>query len=239
MVLRILFILFLSCTASVCYLAGYTRLMSGILVFFGALVSFFFGLLFTMSPESRALWLPVYQNGNSWPFYLLSVLLCLLSLALVLSKKKKVSIVSFSKFHFQNFVSGMLAQIVFLFLASYFWFPSAEKRAQLSPSDLSMYINGGTLLYLLGVVVSLIFLYRASLAGIAGRPDMVRRLILACFAFFQCDKIPALVAYLLIYSSDAGMIFPTAAFLALAAYIPLAVFFYLVGGKTDLVSETI
>jgi hypothetical protein len=50
------------------------------------------------------------------------------------------------------------------------------------------------------------------------------RFVPALFSVFHLDKLPALVAYLLVYSSEPELVFPKIAALALAGYIPVAVF---------------
>jgi hypothetical protein len=52
----------------------------------------------------------------------------------------------------------------------------------------------------------------------------MRRFVLGFFAFFQFDKMPLLVAYLLIYSPETQVIFPNIAALALASYLPVCIF---------------
>ena len=52
----------------------------------------------------------------------------------------------------------------------------------------------------------------------------MRRFVLALFAFFQLYKMPALVAYLLIYSPETHIVFPKLAALALAGYLPVGLF---------------
>lgn len=67
-------------------------------------------------------------------------------------------------------------------------------------------------------------LYLASKGMTENRPDMMRRFVPALFAFCHLDKMPALVAYLLIYSPETHVVFPKIAALALAGYIPIAIF---------------
>ena len=50
------------------------------------------------------------------------------------------------------------------------------------------------------------------------------RFVPALFSVFHLDKVPALVAYLLVYSAEPQLVFPKIAALALAAYIPVAFF---------------
>lgn len=68
MIVRLLFVLFISGASGIAYLAGYSRLMTGLLVGFGGIVSFF-GLLFVVEPSHRELWFPVYGVGSPWPFF--------------------------------------------------------------------------------------------------------------------------------------------------------------------------
>jgi hypothetical protein len=52
----------------------------------------------------------------------------------------------------------------------------------------------------------------------------MRRFVLAFFTFFQFDKMPLLVTYLLIYSPETRISFQNVAAFALASYIPVGIF---------------
>jgi hypothetical protein len=82
----------------------------------------------------------------------------------------------------------------------------------------------GTGLFLLGVSVSCFLLYRAAQGSSERHPDLMRRFVLGLFTFFQLDKMPLLVAYLLIYSPETEVVFPHLAALALTSAIPVGLF---------------
>jgi hypothetical protein len=52
----------------------------------------------------------------------------------------------------------------------------------------------------------------------------MRRFVLGLFTVLQLDKMPLLVAYLLIYSPETKVVFPYGAALALASYVPVGIF---------------
>lgn len=208
-----------------CYLAGLMRLMSALLVSFGALASLFFGILFMVTPEQRQLWLPAYVHGAaSWPFFLLFVVLMSMVALFFIKKSEPVEDEIISLLHFKFFIGAFFGYLLSIFLPALLWFPSEVKRINLDGSTLGVYMLLGTIFYLLGITISLYLFYRASRGTTARYPDLMRRIVLAVFAIVHFDKIPVFIAFLLVYSSETEIIYPSIAALALAAYIPIALF---------------
>ncbi len=222
MIIRIILALFISGASGICYLAGIARLMSGLLIGFGSLVCIFFGIIFIVPEENRQLWFPVYGEGSAWPFFLLALVLAGTVALLFIKKKEVVESETVSSIHFQYVIGAFFAYILSVFLPSLLWFPSEEKRKQLDPETLGIYIFSGTCLYLLGTIASLYLFYKASKGAAENYPDLMRRVVLALFGIFQFDKMPAFVAFLMIYSPEAKIIYPSIAALALTAYIPVS-----------------
>lgn len=223
MIVRLILVFFASATGAICYLAGLIRLMSALLVAFGGVISLFFGVLFLLPDASRELWIPVYGSVMTWPFFLIALLLFGVT-SLFFIKRKEENSETYSSWHLQNGIGGVCCLLLSIFLPAILWFPSEEKKQSLDPSTLEIYMYGGTGLYLLGTAVALLLLYRASKGGTEKKPDLMRRSVLAFFACFQMDKLPAFIAFLLIYSPDTGLIYPGPAALALAGYIPVSLF---------------
>lgn len=224
MIVRIVLVLFVSGASAVCYLAGYTRLMSALLIGFGTVISLFFGLLFVVPEGSRELWLPVYGGGSAWPFFLLAAILAGI-VALLFSKREEFpdkEIISSD--HLQYLIGGFFAYILSIFLAALLWFPSDEKRLSLDSAALEIQVFLGTCLYLAGTLVALYLFYKASKGMAENYPDLMRRVVLALFSCLHFDKIPAFIAFLLIYSPETGIIYPSIAALALSAYLPVSLF---------------
>lgn len=224
MIIRIILVLFASGASGISYLAGLIRLMSALLIGFGTLVALFFGFLFMVSAESRQLWFPVYGQGASWPFFLLSAVLVVIVALFFIKKDEPVDLEYVSSIHVKYFLIAFFGYLLSIFLSAFFWFPSDAKRLSLDMSALSVNMLIGTCLYLLGTIVSLYFFYRASKGSLEKYPDFMRRIVLAIFSVVQFDKVPVLVAFLLIYSPETGVIYPSIAALALAAYIPIGFF---------------
>lgn len=224
MIIRIFLVLFISAASAICYLAGYTRLMSGLLIGFGAFLSLFFGLLFVVPEESRELWFPIYGEGAGWPFFLLALILAGIAALLFAKKKEEAPPEVFSSHHIQYAIGGFFAQLLSLFLPALLWFPSDEKRLNLDAATLGMHAFVGTCLYLLGTLAALFLFYKASKGVAEHYPDMMRRIILALFSVVHFDKMPAFVAFLLIYSPETRIIYPSIAALAMSAYIPVGFF---------------
>lgn len=224
MILRIIFVIFISAASGICYLAGFTRIMSGLLIGFGALSAAFFGVMFVVPETSRELWFPIYGDGSSWPFFVIALVLVVMT-GLVLTKRREhAAPEKLSFLHLQYTVGGFLTYLLSVLLSALLWFPSDEKRLNLDPATLGTHLFWGTCLYLIGTVVALFLFYRASKAAADNYPDLMRRVILALFAVLQFDKMPAFIAFLLIYSPETRIIYPTIAAFALAAYIPVAFF---------------
>ena len=221
-------VVFLSGACGICYLAGYLRIMSGLLVFFGSLAALFFGLLFSISEMSRNLQFPVDGDGGGLLFIVLAVFLCAMAMYIVFSKEGITRQEEISSSHFRYLFGGIFVYLISIFLASYFWFPSDELRLQADSVSLGRYVLLGTVLFLLGQVISLYLFHCASKGGLPGNPDLMRRLVLALFAVFHLDKIPLLFAFLLVYSPEAQAIYPWCVLLVLGGYIPTSIFLLLV-----------
>ncbi|MEE4243358.1 MAG: hypothetical protein V2I36_17985 [Desulfopila sp.] len=224
MIVRIFLILFISGASAVCYLAGYVRLMSGLLLGFASLVSVFFGALFVVPEENRELWFPVYGDGAAWPFFLLALLL--VAIAALLFNKRQVNAPAeiLSSVHYKYGIGAFVTSLLSVFLPVVFWFPSDDKRLSIDSSALGEGVLLGTCIYLIGTILSLFLFYRASKGGKPNNPDFMRRVVLALFSMLHFDKLPAFVAFLLIYSPETQIIYPSIAALALAAYIPVGLF---------------
>ena len=224
MIIRVLIAGFASTVAGVSYLTGMTRIMTALLLGFGAFVSFVFGLLFLVPADGGRLWFPVFGEAPSYPFFLIGTLLAAMIGALYLVKPKFEIVEEASKIHFKYLIWGGGGYLSTLFISSFFWFPSDSRKLAIDASGLAVEALAGTCFFILGLSGSLYLLYRASRGSSTERPDMMRRFVLALFTFFQLDKMPALAAYLLIYSPDVQLVFPNLAALALSAYIPVGIF---------------
>lgn len=234
MIARILIIAFTSVVGAVCYLNGMNRLMSALLLAFGSLMAFVFGLLFVLPNSESILGFPVYGQGSSGLFFALAVLLAIGTVLILLKKSDIASYEHIAVEHFKFFAGGLLTSVVAIFLPAFFWFPSEEKRVLVEESALATQAFIGTCFYLVCWMGALYLFYRASRGGTPNRPDLMLRLVLAVFAFFQLDKIPVLIAYLLIYSPETQVVFPGVAAFALASYIPMLFFLWLTtGGRED------
>jgi hypothetical protein len=119
---------------------------------------------------------------------------------------------------------AVLGYLLSLFLSSVYWFPSDAARRGADSATLASEVLFGTCLFLAGVTVSCALFYRASKGCSERHPDLMRRFVLSLFTFFQLDKMPLLVAYLLVYSPETEVVFPHLAALALASYIPVGIF---------------
>jgi hypothetical protein len=224
MVVRILIAGFASFVAGLSYLVGLGRMMTGLLLGFGAFCSFFFGVLFILPIDAERIFFPVYEKVPAWPYFTLGVLLTGMTVALFLIKAKPAREEQVSAMHFKYLLGGIGGYIVSLFLSSVYWFPAESKKLSADPTSLTMEVLLGTVLFLVGVSVSCFLFYRASRGTSERHPDLMRRFVLGFFTFFQLDKMPLLVAYLLIYSPETKVTFPYIAALALASYIPVGVF---------------
>jgi hypothetical protein len=235
MVVRLLIAGFASFVAGLSYLTGLGRLMTGMLLGFGACSAVFFGVLFSLSDSENRLWFPVYETAPTWPFFLLAVILIGLTLALFLMKNRPASEEQVAGVHFKYLFGGIGGYLTSLFLSSVYWFPSDARRLSTDVASLEKGVLLGTCLFVVGISLSCFFFYKASKGTSERHPDLMRRFVLGLFTFFQFDKMPLLVAYLLIYSPDTRVIFPHIAAFALASYIPVAIFLL----KTTLESRDI
>ena len=224
MIVRILIAGFASFVSGLGYLTGLTRLMTAILVGFGALSSLFFGCLFLLPVDQERLLFPIYEKVPAWPYFILAVVLFAMVGALFLVKAKPAAAEQVSSTHFKYLIGGIGGYLTSLFFSSIYWFPSDERRLAADEAALSTEVLVGTVIFLFGICGSCYLFYKASKGNTEQNPDLMRRFVLAFFTFIQLDKVPLLVAYLLIYAPDTGIIFPNIAALALSAYIPVAAF---------------
>jgi hypothetical protein len=223
-IIRILLAVFISVTSGAGYLAGFVRLISGLLVGFGALVSMFFAILFIVEPHQRELWFPVYGQGSAWPFFGLGCVLLAMTGLFFTGKREYVHAEQISSTHLLFWLGGFFATLASVFIPAFFLFPSDHLRETLGPDKLYVYTLAGTMLYLLGTTVSLYLFYRASKGTAPKYPDLMRRFVLALFSIVHFDKIPVFITFLLIYSPDSRIIYPSLAAMSLSAYIPIAWF---------------
>ncbi|MGB3211319.1 MAG: hypothetical protein WBB19_11490 [Desulforhopalus sp.] len=235
MVVRVLIAGFASFVAGISYLTGLAKLMTALLLGFGAFSSFFFGVLFLLPIDTERVFFPVYEKAPAWPYFIIGLILTGMAVALFLVKTKPEKGEDVSAVHFKYLLGGFIGYLSSLFLSSFYWFPSDEKKLSADPSTLTVEVLVGTSLFLIGVSVSCYLLYRASKGRSARHPDLMRRFVLGLFTFFQFDKMPLLVAYLLIYSPATQVIFPNIAALALASYIPVG--FFLLKTTWDTIEE--
>lgn len=224
MILRIIMIVLVSGASGVCYLAGFARLTSALLIGFGALAAVFFGIIFVVPEKTRDLWFPVYGDGAAWPFFVLAVVLLSIAFLVLSRRSEQGPREKVSSMHLQYIIGGFFAYLFSIFLPTFFWFPSDEKRMALDSSALGMQVFYGTCLYLIGTVVALYLFYQASKGVMDNYPDLMRRVVLTVFALLQFDKVPAFIAFLMIYSPETQIIYPSLAALSLSAYIPVSLF---------------
>ncbi len=224
MVVRVFIAVFASLVAGMSYLTGLGRLMTGLLVGFGALCSFFFGILFILPIDPQRPFFPLYEKVPAWPYFVMGLILTGMTVALFLVKTKPAKGEQVSAVHFKYLLGGIGGYLASLFLSSIYWFPSDAEKLSAEPSSLATEVLIGTCMFLLGISLSCYLFYRASKGTSDRHPDLMRRFVLGLFAFFQLDKVPLLVAYLLIYSPETKVIFPNIAALALASYIPVGIF---------------
>jgi len=227
MIARIVIALFISLVSGVCYMAGMTRLISALLIFFGVISALFFGIVFLFPPDSERLSFAVAAHGASWPFFLLALILALLIGYLYLRKSEGDQAPDFEQLdgsHLRFLGGGVLLYLFSLFIPVLLWFPSEKAMANADLSRLEILLLVGVLIFITGVSVALYLIYRSTGGGTPENPSLMRRFVPALFSVFHFDKIPALAAYLLIYSSQPELVFPKIAALALAAYIPVAIF---------------
>ena len=86
MVVRVLIAGFASFVAGLSYLTGLAKLMTGLLLGFGAFSSFFFGILFVLPIDAERLFFPVYEKVPAWPYFVIGLILTGMTIALYLVK---------------------------------------------------------------------------------------------------------------------------------------------------------
>ena len=224
MIIRLLLAGFISIVSSFCYLSGLSRLMSGLLICFGALTALFFGVVFLLPPNADRLLFPLSTPGPSYPFFLVAVILVGLIVWLFSLESEPAAEESLSSKHLKYLAAGLVLYICSLFIPIVLWFPSDEKRQVLDQEFLEYMVLAGVCLYIIGSSIGLWLLYRSSKGMSEDHPDLMRRFVPALFSFLHLDKMPALVAYLLVYSAEEQFVFPKIAALALAAYVGVGLF---------------
>ena len=224
MIVRIFVAVFTSLVGGLSYLTGLAKLMTAFLLGFGAVASFLLGVLFVLPVDANRLFFPIYEKVPAWPYFLIGVALAGMIPPLFLLKTKPAITEEVSAVHFKYLFGAVVGYLVSLFASSVYWFPSEVVRRSADTSALASEVLFGTSLFLVGVTLSCGLFYRASKGCSVRHPDLMRRFVLGLFAFFQLDKMPLLVAYLLIYSPETGIIFPHLAALALSSYIPVGIF---------------
>jgi hypothetical protein len=233
MIIRVFIAGFASFVAGLSYLTGLGRLMTALIIGFSAFSSFFLGVLFMLPVNEDRLWFPISAEAPAWPFFILAIVLLAMVLSLFLVKSQKGASEHVSNSHFKYLLGGIGGILTSLFLSSIYWFPSDAKRLAVDESSLATQVLLGTGMFFIGISVSCFLFYKASKGTSERHPDLMRRFVLGLFTFCQFDKMPLLVAYLLINSSDTKIIFPGVAVFALSASLPVA--FFLV--KTTLESR--
>lgn len=224
MIVRMLIVVFVSTVGGACFLAGMNRLMSGLLLGFGVLISCFFGVLFAVPSSEDILGVPLHGKGGSIPFFLLAFVLALMAGGLFLRKRQAYNWQPLSKSHLYDLIAAFSASLMAIFLPALLWFPSEEKMSVTELSSLETDVIIGTIIYLLLIAVSLFLFARASKGGTEKAPDFMRRIVLTLMAIFHLDKLPALIAYILIYSPETGIVFGDGAALALSSYLLVGIF---------------
>ncbi len=236
MIVRIVIALFISLVSGVCYMAGLTRLMSALLIFFGVISALFFGILFLLPPGSDKISFAVTAHGASWPFFLLALILALMIGYLFLKKDHGGEPAPYEPLgtrQMRFLAGGILLYFCSLFLPVLLWFPSEQMTTTTSPARLEIMLLIGVIIFIVGVSAALYLIYRSTRGGTPDNPGLMKRFVPALFSVFHFDKVPALAAYLLIYSSQPQLVFPKIGALALAAYIPVAVFLIAISFAVD------
>lgn len=235
MIVRIVIAVFISVVTGACYMAGLSRLISGLLIGFGVLASMFFGILFLIPPGSDRASFAVNVSGSSWPFFLLALILILMIVYLFYYQTRSKVLdtdgstdgdyyESLSPRHLKLLGGGILLYMFSLFFPVLLWFPSDEAVRGSAGRHPEIMVLVGVIIFICGVSLSLYLLYKSTKGGTSDKPDLMRTAVPALFTVFHFDKIPALAAYLLIYSTIPEYVFPKIAALALAAYIPVSLF---------------
>jgi len=241
MIVRIVIAVFVSVVTGVCYMAGLSRLISALLIGFGVLTSLFFAILFLLPPGSARASFAVSAPGESWPFLLLALVLVLL-IGLLFKPRPDTEVLDgdddrtaggrgskqdwepFTRSHLQLFTGGVLFYLFSLFFPVFLWFPSDEAARSSVGRHPELTVLIGVVIFICGISLALYALFRAAKGGTPDNPYLMRSVVPALFTVFHLDKIPALAAYLLIYSTNPELVFPKIAALALAGYIPVSWF---------------
>ena len=121
MVVRILIAGFASFVAGFSYLTGLAQLMTGLLLGFGALCSYFFGVLFFLPIDAERVFFPVYTKVPAWPYFVIGLILTAMTVALFLVKTKPAEEDKVSSLHFKYLLGGVGGYLTSLFLSSVFW----------------------------------------------------------------------------------------------------------------------
>ena len=227
MIVRIVIALLISMVSGVCYMAVLTRLISALLISFGVICALFFGVVFLLPPGSDRISFGVSAHGASWPFFLLALMLMGLIVYLYLHKPKNNNSMGFEELgptHLRKLGGGALLYLVSLFLPVLLWFPSENTITTGEQSQIETMVLIGVLVFIAGISAALYLIYQSTKGGTEANPELMSRFVPALFSVFHLDKVPALVAYLLVYSAEPQLVFPKIAALALAAYIPVALF---------------
>ncbi len=225
MIVRIVIAVFTSLVGGLAYITGLARLMTAFLLGFSALCAIALGVLFIFPEKSAGfLFLPLHQTAPAWPFFAIGLVLLLFVLPLFFGSFHPAPQVEVSAGHFKSLVAAIACYLTSIFGSSVYWFPSDALRRSADADTLAAEVLIGTCLFVAGMTLSAFLFYRATRGGSERHPDLMRRFVLALFAFLQLDKAPLLVTYLLLYSPETGVIFPHLAALTLAAAIPLGLF---------------
>ncbi len=224
MIVRVLIAVFASSVGGVSYLAGQTRLMTALLLGFGAFVSVGLGVVLMLPEGEEYLWFPLFGEIAFWPYLVIGLILAGMIPVLFLVKPQFEMVQNVSAAHLKALLAGLGGYAATFFIASFFWFPSDARRAGSDDSTLSMLMLVGTLFFIAALTVSLYFFYKASQGSSEQHPDLMKRFVLGLFAFLQLDKLPLLVAYLLLYAPEIQTLAPNLPALALSAYIPVGIF---------------
>lgn len=226
MIVRIFIAGFASLVGGVSYLSGLNRLMNGLLLGFGALMAFFLGTIFILPSGEDILGFPVQSKAAGLPFYFLAGFLIALALLLLLKPAKSGKREPLQAKHGKFLAGGVAGCLASVFLPVILWFPSKARRLSTDETVLGYQVLAGVCFFLLVLSLALYLLYRSTRGQTEEQRDFMQRFVLALFAVLQLDKIPALVAYLLVYSPETQVIFPGLAAVALAGYLPVALFLW-------------
>ncbi len=226
MIIRIFIAGFTSLVGGISYLSGLNRLMNALLLGFGSLMAFFFGTVFFLPSGEDILGFPVQSTADGVPFYGLALLLAAIALILLLKPARPGKREMLQAKHGRFLAGGVAGCLASIFLPVVLWFPSNARRLAADETVLGYQVLAGVCFFLLVLSTGLYFLYRSTRGETEQQRNVMQRFVLAIFAVLQLDKIPALIAYLLVYSPETQVIFPGLAALALAGYLPVALFLW-------------